>query len=224
MNNTLRFLLLIFFIAVLWHIGSYFHLDESSIEELLVDKSLFYSGIAFVILYVIVTFFIWLSKDLFRFIAALLFGPYISTLFILIAEIINAFILFHLASGLGRGFVEEFLKAKEKSRLQKKISNFNFFWLFLLRATPLAPFRFLDLTAGLGGISFKKYIAAVIVGSPLRIFWVQYVLFGVGKSVLSNPWALSEYILQNKGLFTFSILYLFIVVVVALKIKSKERR
>jgi uncharacterized membrane protein YdjX (TVP38/TMEM64 family) len=87
----------------------------------------------------------------------------------------------------------------------------------MFRAVPLIPFRFLDLACGLTGMPFKIYLIAVILGSPLRIFWVQYVLAGLGKSIFNNPYALVEYLLDNKILFMFSFIYLLLVILVAVK-------
>ena len=203
-------------------IGRFFHLDTEAIARSLEKLPVLLSVIAFVGLYVIVTFFIWLSKDIFRFVAALLFGPYLSTLLVWSAETINAFILFHLARNLGRDFVQNYLKGSLKD-LDEKLTQTNFFWLFMFRAVPLMPFRFLDLGVGLTKIPFKKYLPAVVLGSPLRIFWLQYVLAGVGKSIFNNPYALSEYLLSNKVLFIFSLAYVGLVILVAWKIKIKEK-
>lgn len=220
-KNKIKFIIFIIAIVLIYYIGRFFHIDTQTIENSLKKFPLFYSGILFIVLYVVITFFIWLSKDIFRFMAAVLFGAYISTLFILIAETINAFILFYLARFLGRGFVENSLKGAHKN-LDERLAKINFFWLFLFRATPLIPFRFLDLAAGLTNISFRRYLAAIILGSPLRIFWVQYVLTGVGRSIFNNPLAVSQYLMQNKTLFLLSFIYLLLVFSVALKIKHKE--
>lgn len=222
-RNIFKFLVFIIALILIWYLGRFFHIDTQAIESSLRKFPVIYSGIIFIALYVIVTFFIWLSKDIFRFLAAVLFGAYFSTLFIWIAETINAFILFYLARSLGRGFAENILKANQKD-LDRKLAQINFFWLFMFRSVPLIPFRFLDLTAGLTNISFKRYLLAVIFGSPVRIFWLQYVLCGVGKSIFSNPLALTEYLLQNKYIFIFSFIYLLLVILVTLKIKSKGRR
>lgn len=219
-KNIFKFLIFIILIILLWSLGRYFPVDTKNVEQYLKKFPVFYAGIIFVILYVIVTFFIWLSKDVFRFVAAVLFGAYISTLFIWIAETINAFVLFHLARYLGRGFVENSL-GKDSKNLDERLAKTNFFWLFMFRLVPLIPFRFLDLACGLTKISFRKYLLAVILGSPLRIFWVQFVLAGVGKSIFNNPYALSEYLIQNKTLFIFSFIYLLLVILVATKIKFK---
>lgn len=220
-KNIFKFLILVIAIVLIWYLGRFFHIDTQTIENSLKRFPVFYSGIIFIILYVIVTFFIWLSKDIFKFIAAVLFGAILSTLFIWIAEIINAFILFYLARYLGRNFVENSLKAKF-NKLDEKLGRVSFLWLFLFRTVPLIPFRFLDLGIGLTRISFRRYLLAVIFGSPLRIFWVQYVLCGVGKSIFTHPLALAEYLLQNKTLFIFSFAYLILVILVALKIKLKD--
>ena len=222
-KNTVYFMLLIISLSVIWYLGRFFHFNGDNIETSLKKLPLFYASLIFLILYIIVTFFIWLSKDAFKFIAAILFGAYISTFLIFIAESINAIILFNLSRYLGRGYVEKNLKGKYNN-LDQRLGGVNFFWLFLFRSAPLIPFRFLDLACCLTRISFKKYILAVILGSPLRIFWVQYVLTGVGKSIFNNPYVLTEYLMRNRSLFIFSLIYLILVILVAVKIKYREKQ
>lgn len=217
-KSTIKFLALIAALALLMYLGRFFHIDADRIEVFLRKLPLVYSGIIFVCLYVVVTFFFWLSKDVFKLISAFLFGAYISTLFIFIAEAINATILFYLSRFLGRQFVEKHLAAGS-NRLDKRLANTGFLWLFLFRAVPLIPFRFLDLAAGLTDISFKRYIAAVSLGSPVRIFWVQYVLAGAGRGILKNPQALVDYLSLNKAAFIFSFIYLILIIFIALKLK-----
>ena len=220
-KNNIKFLILVAAIILLWNLGNYFHVDSESIQKSLKQFPVYYSGAIFIILYVIVTFFIWLSKDIFRLTAAILFGAYQSTLFIWIAEVINAFVLFFFSRFLGRSFVENSFK-KKYPNLDKRLAELNLFWLFIFRAVPLVPFRFLDLAVGLTNISLKRYVIAVVLGSPLRIFWVQYVLAGVGKNVLSNPYLLVEYFSSNKIVFILSLVYLILVILVALKVKIKR--
>lgn len=217
-KNTFKFSILIFLIILIWSLGRFFRLDTGSLEQFLKSFPLFFSGILFIMLYCLLTFFIWFSKDILRVIAALLFGAIYSTLFIWIAEIINSALLFHLARYLGRGFVEKSLKAGP-NKLDERLGRLNFLWIFLFRATPLLPFRFLDLGAGLTRISFIKYLAAVVLGSPLRIFWLQYVLSSVGRDIFNNPYAVTEFFIANKTLFFCSLMYLILVILVAFKIR-----
>lgn len=218
-KHELEFLILIIAICIIWYLGRYFQIDTQAIQRSLQRLPLFYGGLIYIGLYVIVTFFIFFSKDAFWLMGAILFGPFLSALFISISETVNAFILFYLARSLGRASVEKSLAQKYK-KLDEKLGNIGFCWLFIFRAAPLIPYRFLDLAAGLTRIHFRKYLAAVIFGSPLKIFWIQYILFAVGKNTF-NPYALAEYFLSNKALFIFSLVYITLVIAVIFKIKRK---
>jgi uncharacterized membrane protein YdjX (TVP38/TMEM64 family) len=220
-GNRIKFLILIFVMVLFWYLGRYFHLDTQSIQNSLGRFPKFYSGFAYVALYVVVTFFVWFSKDAFWLIGAVLFGAASSALLIWTSETINACVLFYISRRLGRGYVEHSLGGKY-SRIDERLGNLNFFWLFLFRLAPLIPYRFLDLGAGLTRITFKKYMAAVILGSPLKIFWIQCILAAVGKSIFDNPYAVAEYLRNNKTLFLSSLIYLILVALVAIKIKRKD--
>ena len=182
---------------------------------------LIYGSIIYLLLYVVVTFFIFFSKDVFWLTGALIFGPVLSTFLICVAEAINAVILFHIARRFGRTYIEDKISDKYK-HLDEKLARISFFWIFIFRATPLVPYRFLDLGAGLTKIKFRKYFAAVILGSPVKTFWIQYILYGVGKSIFYDPGALVGYFLNNRGLFIFSLAYILLIPLAIMKIKFKE--
>jgi len=221
-KNDIGFILLVIGLAVIWYLGKSYHIDSSSIQNYLKKFPLFISGTVYVALYIIVTFFIFFSKDVFWLLGAVLFGVGFSTLFICIAESINAFILFYLARNLGRAYVEKKVTEKYKY-LDEKLGRVNFFWLFIFRAAPLIPYRFMDLAAGLTSISFRRYLAAVILSSPLKMFWIQYILAGVGYSIFRNPSSLVQYFLSNRTLFIFSFIYVIFVIAVILKLKYKGK-
>ena len=203
------------------YLGRYLNIDTKTIQNSLSGFPLAYSAILYVIFYVILTFFIFFSKDVFWLVGAVLFGAYLSTLLIWVAEIINAFILFNLARHLGRSFVDHHLDEKYR-HLDEKLGRLSFFWLFIFRAAPLIPHRFLDLGAGLTKIKFRRYLMAVIFGTPFKIFWIQYILAGVGASVFNNPSALVGYFLSNKILFIISLIYPLLVIAVAFKLIARK--
>jgi uncharacterized membrane protein YdjX (TVP38/TMEM64 family) len=219
-KSDIGFTILVLLIAALFCAPGRYPVNLELIQEKLVGWPLAYSGAVFVLLYVIVTFFIWFSKDAFWLMSAVIFGPYVSAVLILLAEFINAGVLFSLSRNLGRGFLEKNLSGRYK-RLDEKIRGINFFWLLLFRAAPLIPYRFLDIAAGLTGISFRRYFYAVLMGSPLKIFWIQNILYGVGKNVY-NPRALGEYMLGNKLLLSLSILYIFLIPLVIFKLGERK--
>lgn len=218
-RHEIEFLALIAILFLLWYLGGYLHIDTASLQKSLRGFPLVYSALIFIVLYVVISFFVFFSKDIFWITSAVLFGPFYSALFIFISEVINAPILFYLARYLGRAYVAKSLKGKYKS-LDAKLGKISFLWLFIFRAAPLIPYRFLDLVAGLTKIRFKKYLAAVVIGSPVKIFWIQYILFGVGESALRNPLAMSDYFLNNRALLVFSFVYVVLVIMVFFKIKK----
>jgi len=215
------FIFLIAAIILTWYVGRCFHLDTARIQAWLNGYPLFYGGMLYILLYVAISFFLVFAKDVLWFMAAILFGPFLSALFICIAETINACMLFYLARYLGKPYVEKSLSGRYKN-FYERLSRIGFFWLFIFRAAPLIPYRFLDLACGLTGMRFKKYLAAVVLGTPVKMFWVQYILYGVGKSVLDNPYALVDYFVNNKALLLFSLIYIILVIMVVVKMKARD--
>ncbi|MFA5088170.1 MAG: hypothetical protein WC552_03960, partial [Candidatus Omnitrophota bacterium] len=76
-------------------------------------------------------------------------------------------------------------------------------------------------------ISFRKYFFIALLGSPTRIFWLQFILAGTGTAFLKNPRALIEYLLNNKSAFYFNLVYLLcvlILTVVAVLIRGRGQK
>lgn len=224
-NNSylVKAIILAIGLFLIWYIGRYFYrIDVDNIRDFFQGLPLSSVALLYILLYVVITFFVWLSKDVFWLVGALAFGPALSAFLVWIAEIINAVILFYIARIFGRGFVEHKLKAKH-SKLDERLAELNFGWLFIFRAAPLVPYRFIDLSAGLTGIPMKKYMLAVILGSPFKIFWIQYVLSAVGKAVLRDPSVMSEYFLKNKYMLFLGFIYILFVILVVIKLIWKRR-
>jgi uncharacterized membrane protein YdjX (TVP38/TMEM64 family) len=212
-------IIVIFFLLII-ALGWYFKIDPDKLKQMFMGASIWRVAITYIFMYVAVTFFIWLSKDIFQFIAAVIFGPFLSTMLVFLAETINAAILFTLSRYLGKGFVDSFLKGSPRD-FHNKISRSNLWTLFTLRAVPLVPFRFLDLACGLTKIRLSQYLMVVVLASPARIFWVQYILSGLGEAAFKNPGLLVNYLLENRIAFIWSFAYLVLAVILAFKLKRK---
>jgi len=208
---------------LLWYIGKRFAVSSGSLKAFLNNVPLALSGAVFVLLYVLVTFFVWLSKDVFRIAAAVVYGPWVSTLLVFIGEMANAWVLFNFSRRAGKGFVQKNVPARFTS-LYGKSGGIGFGWLLFLRATPLFPFRFLDLGAGLSELSFGRYFAACALGSPLRIFWLQYILAGVGQAALTDPAKITAYLQEHNPVLWLSFLYFVFLVIASLIMKAREKR
>jgi uncharacterized membrane protein YdjX (TVP38/TMEM64 family) len=220
-KQEIGFFILVISLFLIWYWGRFFNLDTSALQHSLEKYPLLARGLFFILLYVVITFFVFFSKDFFWLAGAVLFGALTSALLISIAEFINAFILFHLARFLGRAYVDKRLTARYR-RLDEKLGKVNFFWLFLLRAVPLIPYRFLDLAAGLTTLSFGRYMAAVVLGTPLKTFWMQVILAAVGQNIYKDPNAVIKYFLGHQTLFMLSLVYSLFVILVVLKMTHRE--
>ena len=218
-NTSLQFILLIFLVVIFLNIGWFFHIDEQWYKSLLSGTPLVLSGVIFIVLYVVVTSLVWLGpKDFFRISSAIIYGPYISTLFVYIAEVINAFIFFQLSRKFGRGFVESKLQGKMKN-LDEKIATASFGWIFAMRLF-IVPFRFLDMGCGLTRISFQKYFLIVLLGTPPRLFLFQYLL-SFGMDVVSDPVKLADRLSANPLILWSNVAYLTGAVAVLFFLRKK---
>ena len=190
------------------------------INSVLKNTPHIYSSIVFVILYILANFVFFADiKDLLKPIGAVAFGAYISTLLIYIAEVINAFIFFSLSRLFGMKFVERMLKGKFH-KFYEKLSDLSFGWIFLLRFVPLIPYRILDVSFGLSKVSFKKYICAVLLASPIRIFWIQFILAAIGGFSMEKMMA---YYRENTLISAFTLVYFGVAVLIAIRMKRKLR-
>jgi uncharacterized membrane protein YdjX (TVP38/TMEM64 family) len=220
--DAVLFLAFVAFIVFAWYFSGRFPLTDEAVRRPLGSMAPVISGSLFVILYVVVTFFLWFSKDAFRLAGALVFGPWISTLLVWLAEMVNCWVLFHFARKMGKRYVEHMLPEKAQ-RIYARVGETGFGWLFLLRCAPVVAFRVLDLSAGLSSVSFGRYFYAACIGSPLRIFWLQLMLAGAGTAVLKGPAVLSEYLVRQPGFLVFSLLYFIFMIVALIIVKKRER-
>jgi uncharacterized membrane protein YdjX (TVP38/TMEM64 family) len=114
-------------------------------------------------------------------------------------------------------FVDRVLKGRFH-KFYEKLSDMNFGWIFLLRFVPLIPYRVLDVSFGLSKVSFKKYLCAVLLASPIRIFWIQFILAAIGGFSMEK---MMTYYRENSIMSVFTLVYFGIAVVIAVIMKRK---
>ncbi|MDD3297064.1 MAG: VTT domain-containing protein [Candidatus Omnitrophica bacterium] len=219
-SQARNFLIFLGLIALLVFSGRIFNFDFEKLADFLKGTPVVYSCLIFIFLYIVGTFFVWYLKDILKIVGALLFGAYLSTGLIYISEIINAFIFFNISKVLGRGFVEKRIRGRWKE-FYNKIGNLNLGWVFLLRAVPLVPYRVLDLGFGLSRFSFRKYILVVLLASPVRIFWIQFILAAARGASYEK---IRLYFLDNKLIFILSFIYFAAAFITALALKKKFKQ
>ncbi|MBF0522136.1 MAG: TVP38/TMEM64 family protein [Candidatus Omnitrophica bacterium] len=227
-NKIFKWVLFVVLIVVPIFFGLVFHFDFAGYQRYFQQLPPVLTGIVYVFLYVLTTTLIWLGpRDIFRVGGAILFGPYLSTIFVSVAEIINCGIMFYLSRALGQDIIGVKFRIKEKD-LQPTRKRTGFLGSLALRLNPLVPFRFQDIGAGLSTISFRRYFLAILIASPIRIFWFQYIVAGIGEGFLHNPSAAINYFVQKPFIVVYSCFYFLAILIlsilaIALRVRSNKK-
>ncbi len=160
------------FIAAGW----IFHIDLEESRRFFSQYPLMWSGMIFVVLYVVGTFFIWFGpKDVLRVASLFLFGVMTSSVLIYIGEMLNMVALFWFSRTMGRPFIEQRSGQRFKN-IERAVSQTSAPVIFFLKFYPVVSLRLLDLGYGLTTISFLKYALISLIAAPLRLYIVQYFL------------------------------------------------
>ncbi len=214
-----QFLFLLLIVLVLLWLGTLVHFDDKPWTAFFRQIPFPVAALVFVGFYTFVSFFVWFAKDLLKVIGAVAFGPYWSTFFIWIAELINAFVLFHLARKLGRAYIEEKFKIRQEHVARAERGS-GVWHIFILRTVPLVPYRFLDLAYGLTSVPFRKYILVSAVAMPVRIFWLQFIAAGVGSAIFDQT-QIAAYFAKHLLVLQLSFLYLVFSIAAAVFLSKK---
>jgi uncharacterized membrane protein YdjX (TVP38/TMEM64 family) len=213
-----RFGVFVAILLVMIFSGKVFTIDKKQLDHFFAPIPIGYSIVIFLILYVASDFINWVLKDMLKVLGAIIFGAYVSSLLIYISEIINACIFFRMSTYLGRDFLDASLKGRSK-KLYENLGSLSFAWIILLRMVPLIPFRIMDMAFGLSKVSFRKYITAVVLASPLRIFWIQFILASLTEGFSIH--SVSSYLAKNPFITYATCVYFIIACVCALLLRKK---
>ncbi len=167
----------------------------------------------FFVVFILSSFIILDIKDILKIAAALAFGATGSALLIWLAELVNCWLLFHLARRYGREWVEQRFGVREKHLSWVK-RFYSTGAIFVLRSLPVFPYRILDVAYGLSELSFRKYFVISALSSPIRIFWLQFILAAMGAAVFDQQ-KMTQYLQANPDLLKASLAYLLVSLVAA---------
>jgi len=228
-KRILKFVLFVCILAVCWFLGRIFKVDVEYYQGFLLKYPLMLSGLIFVVLYVVTTTFVWFGpKDVLRISSAILFGGYVSTVFVWTGEMVNAAIMFSLSRTLGQEYVQERFKVSSGD-LERMKEDASLLGVAAWRINPLVPFRLMDLGYGLTTVPLRKYLLAIVVVSFFRILWLQFILEGVGVSLFKDIPAVLDYFVDHPRVLRYSGMYFLAVVVltiiaIAVRISRKRKK
>jgi len=215
-NKACKFTLFLAILVACWYFGRIFKVDVPYYQDLLSNYPVVISGIIFVLLYVGTTTFIWFGpKDVLRISSAIFFGAFVSTVFVWIGEMINAGIMFQLSRILGREYVQQRL-GKKSEKLDQIKDDTTPLGVIAWRINPLVPFRLMDLGYGLSKIPFRKYCLSIVVITFLRIYWLQYILAGIGSVMFEDLSLAFRHLQENPDAILISVYYFLAVIIVTL--------
>lgn len=207
MPKLKKFLIFLFVLLFCFSLSKFIHFDFEQTKIFLLQFPLILSGIIFIFLYVILTFFIWFGpKDIFRVSSALIFGPLVSTVLVSLGEIGNAVVLFQFSRRFGREYVEQRFHLKGKD-MERVTQGTGILGAVTARINPLIPFRLMDIAFGLSAMEFRKYMTVVCVVTPVRVYWLQAILSVLGMSFMKDPLALNGYFLNHPMMLIFVSVY-----------------
>lgn len=106
----------------------------------------------------------------------LAFGPILGFIYNYIGLIIGSTIAYYLAKKYGLKIIKKLFKEKTINKYQKYIKENYFYRIFVIGIFfPILPDDLLCYIAGLSQITFKRFIAIILLGKPISL--LTYSLF-----------------------------------------------
>lgn len=175
-SGALKFFAFLAFIVLFAIIGQYIDFDPEKSRNFFAQFPMLLSGIIFIVLYVVSTFFIWFGpKDVLRVASLFIFGVMGSTVVVYVGEMLNMCTMFWFSRRMGRPFVKQRMKGRLHN-MDEQMSHTSTPAIFFMKFYPIIPFRFLDLTYGLTKISFSRYALITLIAAPIRLYVIQYFM------------------------------------------------
>ena len=113
------------------------------------------------------------------------YGGFIGIVISWVATIIGCSLSFFLFRRFFRDKLYKMIKKKDMERLSnimKQISKIKFSNLVILIAIPFSPSFLINIAAGLSKITYKKFLASLLIGKLIMVYFWGYI----GKSLLES--------------------------------------
>lgn len=181
-----------------------FHIDTNPTHLISqIKSSQMYAPFAFILSYLLTTA-VFLPSTPLTIISGILFGPYLGTIYVVLAALISGSVAFYIARFLGKDFVLSLLKNKlhKIEEYEKKFTQKGFLWIFVLRLIPIFPFNGLNLALGLTKVRFKDFFFATFLGTIPGTFAYAYL----GDAVIdfsSNKMIIAIFLIAILGVVAY---------------------
>ncbi|MBI5587925.1 MAG: TVP38/TMEM64 family protein [Deltaproteobacteria bacterium] len=164
-RKTLKFIVLIVFIAAVFFLARWYGLGEYLDQDKLrlwIGGFGVWGPIVYMLIYTVAPVFMMPGLPL-TVVGGILFGPLWGTIYVIIGATAGASIAFLVARYLGRGWVEGFIKGERLKDLDEKVKTQGWKIVAFTRLIPLFPFNFLNYAFGLTSVRFIHYVIATFI-------------------------------------------------------------
>lgn len=150
------------------------------------------------------------GRDIFKLVAAMLWGWWLSTLIVFAGEMLAALVAFVLARVLGKDLLDQLFGDRLKSSYQR-LNRAGVRNVILLRILPITPYRYFNYTAGVTDLDLAPYLVGSAVGIFIRTLFFQTLFSLFANQLIERgvtlPQILLFSLLLTAVMFFFWILY-----------------
>jgi len=204
LRSIIKFATLVLLLLGLWGLARQYTLTIEAIKTYIIAYPPLYSAIIYASIYIFVSIAPTPARDLVKFVGALVWGTWVSSAILWIAEILTAIISFWLSRVMGKAFIDRIM-GNRASALQDKLRHAGVGTIVFLRLLPVVPWRYLNFGSGLVDLKFRDFFIGSIIGILPRTLLVQYLFVELGGRFLSDK-TNSLYLLLFSVAFTLTVL------------------
>jgi len=182
-RGKLKFFVFIGLIAVVVFFSFYFDLHEKvsidGIKNFITGMGV-WAPLVYILTY-IVTSIIVFPNLLLSTASGAIWGPYLGTVYTVIAATIACLFPFWIARRLGRQFVINAAKGTKVEICERFVGRNGFVAIMIVRLIPLFPWEVVNYGAGMCSIQFRHYVLATLIGIVPGSFTYNLIGDSIGK-------------------------------------------
>ena len=200
-----KFAALCLFMIVLYALTRDLEITLIELRDRVGGYPLYIGFVAFAGLYALVSVVPIAGRDVFKIVGALLWGWWLSTLFVFAGEMLAALTAFLLAKVLGKDLMDQLFGNKLKSSYER-LNRAGFRNVVLLRILPITPYRFFNFAAGVTDLNLATYLAGSAVGIFVRTLIFQGLFALFAEEMIARNVSISQIVVFSLGLSMVMVL------------------
>jgi uncharacterized membrane protein YdjX (TVP38/TMEM64 family) len=168
-------------VACVWHFGnlrSYANLATIKDNQRFLLSYIHDNPLASSVLYILIFFLLTLTALpvtlVMITIGGFLFGPFLGSLYTLVALLASGVSIFKLSKKMFGYHVQE-KYSRQLKRFNDNFKKYGFYYLILVRTLPLIPFFIINMAAGLTHIPTRAFVLSTAIGALPMVVFCSYL-------------------------------------------------